>query len=65
MKSNILFVEITKDSLTADSLIAQLKEEGVLVGPRSSKMIRAVTNYHITKEDIDHTLKAFSKVLSN
>jgi threonine aldolase len=65
MKTNILFVEIKKASINAGALIARLKEEGVLVGPRSENMVRAVTNYHITKEDIDHALKAFSKVLSS
>ena len=65
VKSNILFLEITKDTLTAENLIARLKEEGVRVGPRDPKHLRAVTNYHVTKEDIDYALTVFSKVLSN
>ena len=65
MKTNILFVEIKKNGMTADMLIAQLKAEGVLVGPNRLKMIRAVTNYHVSREDIDYTLKAFKKVFSN
>ena len=64
VKSNILFLEIKKDTLTAEKLIAQLKEEGVRVGPRSPKHIRAVTNYHVTKEDIDYVLEVFRKILN-
>jgi len=63
IKSNILFFEITRDNLTAETLIAQLKEEGVLLGPRTPRTIRAVTNYHVSKDDIDYALQVIGKVL--
>jgi threonine aldolase len=63
IRSNILFFEIDKDNLTSEQLTAQLKEYGVRMGPRNPKKIRAVTNYHITKQDIDYTLEIFKKIL--
>ena len=63
IRSNILFLEIKKEDLTAEKLIAQLKEEGLRVGPRSPRQVRAVTNYHVTKADIDYALGVFQKIL--
>ncbi len=64
IRSNILFFDIEKDDITAEQLTAQLKEQGVRMGPRNPKKIRAVTNYHVTKEDIDYTLEVFRKILN-
>jgi threonine aldolase len=63
-QSNILFFEIKREHLTAEQLVARLMEEGVRVGPRPPKTIRAVTNYHITKDDIDYALGVFRKVMN-
>jgi len=63
IKSNIVFFELARQDLTAKQLVAQLEGEGVRMLPVGPQRIRAVTHYHITAEDIDYTLKVFSKIL--
>ena len=63
IKSNIIFFELTRQDVTAQQLVAQLEAEGVRMLPVGPQRVRAVTHYHITAEDIDFTLKVFSKIL--
>ena len=63
IKTNIVFFKITKPGLTPEVLAKQLAAEGVRMGPKPPDQMRAVTNYHITSDDIDHVLGVFKKVL--
>jgi threonine aldolase len=63
IKTNIIFFKITKPGLTPEVLAKQLAAEGVRVGPKPPDQMRAVTNYHITSDDIDLALGVFKKVL--
>jgi len=63
IKTDIVFFKINRAGLTAEALADRLKTEGVKVGPKPPNEIRAVTNYHISSEDIDYALSAFQKVL--
>ena len=63
IKTDIVFFKINRADLTAEALADRLKTEGIKVGPKPSNEIRAVTNYHISSEDIDYTLGVFKKVL--
>ena len=63
IKTNIIFFTITKPCLTPEMLAKQLAAEGVRVGPKPPDQMRAVTNYHITSDDIDDALGVFKKVL--
>lgn len=64
IRTNIVFFEINRPDLPSVTLADRLKAEGVRVGPKPPNQIRAVTNYHISSEDIDYTLKAFRKLLA-
>ena len=64
IQTNIVFFEINRTDLTPAALADRLKAEGVRVGPKPPNQIRAVTNYHVTSEDIDYALAAFRKVLA-
>jgi len=64
IRTNIVFFEINRADLPPVALADRLKAEGVRVGPKPPNQIRAVTNYHISSEDIDYTLKAFRKLLA-
>lgn len=64
VRSNIVFFKIDRDGLTPQQLTAQLKSEGVLVGPKEPDQIRAVTHYQVSADDIAYALKVFRKVLS-
>ena len=49
--------------MTVEELVNKLEKQGVRMLPVGAGRIRAVTHYHITSDDIDYTLAAFSKVL--
>ena len=63
IKSNIVFFELNREDMTPQQLVAELDSEGVRVLPVGLQRLRAVTHYHITSEDIDYTLNAFTKIL--
>ena len=63
IKTNIVFFDLTREDMTPQQLVAELDSEGVKVLPVGPQRLRAVTHYHITPEDIDHTLDVFSKIL--
>lgn len=63
IKTNIVFFDLARPDMTAQQLVAKLDTEGIRMLPAGPRRLRAVTHYHITPEDIDYTLKVFSKVL--
>lgn len=63
INSNIVFFELARDDMTAEQLVKMLNDMGVRMLPVGVGRIRAVTHYHITAEDIDYSLEAFSKVM--
>jgi len=63
VKTNIVYIDITRAELTAATLVQQLLSAGLRVLPTGPSQLRAVTNCHITDQDIDTTLKAFRSVL--
>jgi threonine aldolase len=63
IKTDIVYFEVNKDDMTVEELVNKLEEQGVRMLPVGPRRIRAVTHYHITSDDIDYALAAFSKVL--
>ncbi len=63
IKTNIVFFEVTRHGLTAEQLVKMLDTEGVRMLPVGIGRIRAVTQYHITAEEIDYTLGICAKVM--
>ncbi|OQX24446.1 MAG: low-specificity L-threonine aldolase [Desulfobacteraceae bacterium IS3] len=63
VKTNIVFFEITRGNLTAQTLSGQLNSEGVRMLPLDPFRLRAVTHYHITSDDIEYVLKVFAGIL--
>ena len=63
VKTNIVYIDIARQDLTADDLVNQLNSKGVRLLPTGPKQLRAVTHYHITGEDIDRTMDIFRKTL--
>ena len=63
IKTDIVYFEVKKDGMTVEELVNKLEEQGVRMLPVGPGRIRAVTHYHITSDDIDYALGAFSKVL--
>jgi threonine aldolase len=64
IKTNIVFVGIDREGLTAQILAQKLKAEGVLVGATGPRTLRVVFQYHVTSDDVDFVLRTFQKVMS-
>jgi threonine aldolase len=63
VQTNLVFFDVTREEMNAPGLVDRLDREGVRVLPTGPRQIRAVTNYHITAEDIDNTLEKFRKIM--
>jgi hypothetical protein len=49
--------------MTSKIVAEKLDSLGVRLLPAGPNRLRAVTNYHITSDDIDYALGVFSKVM--
>ena len=63
IKTNIVFFQTIEHDLNAAELSRRLDDKGVKILPTAERQLRAVTNYHITLEDIDFTLEVFEHIL--
>ncbi len=63
IKTNIVYFETTREDLLEDELVRRLDREGVKISAMGPRLLRAVTYYHISGEDIEFALQAFSKIL--
>jgi threonine aldolase len=63
IKTNIVYFEPTREDLFEDELVRRLDKEGVKISAMGPRLLRAVTYYQITEEDIEFALHAFSKIL--
>ena len=64
VKTNIVFVEITKKGLSPDEVSSKLKDEGVLAFSYDNKRIRLVFHYGVTKTDTNKVINTFKKIIS-
>ena len=63
VRTNIVFVDVTRENLSAAALTERLAGQGVRVLPLGPQQIRAVTHYHIQGEDIDRAVAAAAQAL--
>jgi threonine aldolase len=63
IKTNIVYFETTREDLFEDALVKRLDKEGVKIAAMGPRLLRAVTYYQITREDIQYALQAFLKIL--
>ncbi len=63
VQTDIVIFELHRDDMTPEGLAERLKERGVLLLAIGGRRLRAVTNYHVTAEDVERALQVFSDVL--
>ncbi len=63
IKTDIVFFDITSNSLTAPQLAERLAREGVLIQVVNDKRMRAVTHYGIERSDVEAALAAIRRAL--
>ncbi len=64
VRTDILYITIERPDLNGGQLAARLGELGVLITSSGPKRVRAVTNYHVTTEDIPLVVEAFRQALA-
>lgn len=66
IQTNIVFFEVNREDMTPAEFMQRLDAEGIriLAVPHDPNALRAVTHYHITRDDIDRALGVISKVMS-
>lgn len=64
-QTNIVYVDVVAPNLTGNAVAERLESEGVRVLALGPQRIRAVTNYHVSAEDIDYALDAFRRVMTS
>jgi threonine aldolase len=63
-RTDIVFFKVLRPDMDAVALCERLNEDGVKMADMDPRRVRAVTNYHVTRADIDVTLAAVRKVLA-
>lgn len=64
VKTNIVFFSL-KNGMSAEELVGRVAREGILIGARGEKKLRALTRYGIERTDIDIALGAIRRALVN
>ena len=65
VQTNIVIFELERSDLSPQQLAARLAEQGVWLFTIGGRRLRAVTNYHVTAEDIERTIAACAAVLGS
>lgn len=63
VRTNIVYLDITREGLLSAHLAEQLAREGVLLLPTGPRQLRAVTHYHITPDDVDDAVQIIRRVV--
>jgi len=64
VQTNIIYFDLAGGRLSAGALVTRLADKGVKILQVAPARVRAVTHYGITAEDIELTLTALSRVMS-
>ena len=64
VQTNIVIFDLDHPTLASAQLAALLAERGVWLFAIGGKRLRAVTNYHITDDDVDRAVDAFAEILA-
>lgn len=65
VETNLVFMELTHEHITATQLAAGLAQQGILIHPVGAKRARMVINHHISADDVATVVNAVRDVLAN
>jgi threonine aldolase len=63
VQTNIVIFALERPGLSPQQLAAQLAERGVWLFAIGGQRLRAVTNYHVTSQDVERAIDAFATIL--
>ena len=64
VRTDIVFFKVLRPDLDAVAVCERLDGFGIKMADMDPRRVRAVTNYHVTRDDIDATLSAIRTVLA-
>ena len=65
VKTNIVYINIDHNDISSNDLAERLSREGVLLLPTGLRQMRAVTNYHITVDDVEYAVGVIRHEINN
>jgi len=63
VETNIVFLDILRDDITAVTLCQKLREKGLWLSAFSNRKIRLTLHHHISSDNVDRALQIISSVL--
>jgi threonine aldolase len=63
VKTNIVFFDLVREDILPAEFAALLAGQNVLVSPSGGRRLRAVTNHHVTDQDVETAIAAARSVL--
>ena len=63
IKTNIVYFETNREDLLEAELVRRLDKQGLKIAAMGPRLLRAVTYYQISDDDIEFALQTFSKIL--
>jgi threonine aldolase len=65
IQTNIIYFNMVDDRFSAGTLVTRLSDRGIKILPLGPRLLRAVTHYGISAEDINSTLTALNEVMAH
>ena len=65
VKTNIVYINTTHNDVSSNDLADRLGREGVLLLPTGPRQMRAVSNYHITADDVEYAVGVIRHEINN
>ncbi|MBS4540061.1 low-specificity L-threonine aldolase [Clostridium sp. D2Q-11] len=63
VQTNILMINVEDTPYSSNELVDKMKEEGILASSITNDIIRFVTHYYITDEDIEYTIEKLNQII--
>ena len=64
IRTDIVFFRLTRLDIDAPTLVKRLDEQGVRMLDLDPTRVRAVTNYHVTADDVQQILRVAGEILA-
>ncbi|MFK3939556.1 low-specificity L-threonine aldolase [Alkalihalobacillus sp. NPDC078783] len=65
VETNILMMDVSETGLTSTQFVEKLKEQGVLANPFAPTIVRLVTHYDVSKDDIQQTTEILENIVTS
>lgn len=65
VKTNIVYINVGHNDVSSSDLADRLSREGVRLLPTGPRQMRAVTNYHITEDDVEYAVGVIHNEINN